>query len=569
MFGGELEKKVACALDCIGKGAAALSEAGNVVYTMSHAMQNQGLSGLLQQDVWKEATPSAPNLTPNRAQSPRKSAPQVVPQDADEKRAVLLLRLERVMREQDVSRVQEISRELDDIDSYVKDKPSVNKPTMGKSTMDKPIMNEPTIDNPGVDRIRHVQPPTDVQLRPPANRHAPDDDTPLPPPNITESAPMAGTPQIPPTPFFPSCCWHSSYPPACSPLSYPPHWPPGYLPSYPSNFANCSPCCPYTMPIFGYSHGFGDTGRFANPQSGNIPSNVSARMTKEPLPRAMESKSHAIVVGTTTPQASGSIVVHEAVPLSQTTHISTETLQTNFARGSSPPRVEEVHDIQHFRECKQISEARSFHLPASGDTVHALSSLASPAPFPTGLPPGGLSSALSSRGQSSEASYRDLFLEDASDAPVGLLHPFAQTLSLKMRSDAQEEKATPLQKPVVVPQPQKCHLLSDSDDDPIGSSLKGIYEVETLLDMRETADGEREFLIKWKGWGTSWNNWEPEHNILDRRLLRKFDKKKKRPVEAASLQGVDDFTVHSKRRCAKQAAVKARVAARNEHQSDA
>jgi hypothetical protein len=138
-----------------------------------------------------------------------------------------------------------------------------------------------------------------------------------------------------------------------------------------------------------------------------------------------------------------------------------------------------------------------------------------------------------------------------------------------MRSDAQEEKATPLQKPVVVPQPQKCHLLSDSDDDPIGSSLKGIYEVETLLDMRETADGEREFLIKWKGWGTSWNNWEPEHNILDRRLLRKFDKKKKRPVEAASLQGVDDFTVHSKRRCAKQAAVKARVAARNEHQSDA
>ena len=63
------------------------------------------------------------------------------------------------------------------------------------------------------------------------------------------------------------------------------------------------------------------------------------------------------------------------------------------------------------------------------------------------------------------------------------------------------------------------------------------------------------------------DNWEPEENILDRRLLRKFNKKK-RPVEAVSSQDVDDFTMHSKRRCAKQAAVKARLAARNEHEED-
>ena len=106
----------------------------------------------------------------------------------------------------------------------------------------------------------------------------------------------------------------------------------------------------------------------------------------------------------------------------------------------------------------------------------------------------------------------------------------------------------------------------DSDDS-VGSPLKGIYEVETLLDMRETAGGEREFLIKWKGWGPSWNNWEPEENILDRRLLRKFNKKK-RPVEAVSSQDVEDFSMHSKRRCAKQAAVKARVAASYEHEED-
>ena len=103
----------------------------------------------------------------------------------------------------------------------------------------------------------------------------------------------------------------------------------------------------------------------------------------------------------------------------------------------------------------------------------------------------------------------------------------------------------------------------------VNSSLTGIYEVETLLDVRETADGKREFLIKWRGWGTKWNNWEPEEHILDKRMLRKFNNKK-RPMEGTqpSSQDVDDFAMNSKRRCAKLAAVKARMAARNEDEED-
>ena len=118
MFGGDIDKKVACALDCIGKGAAALSEAGNAVYTMSHAMQKQGITGLLQQEPWKEQS-AAPRQAPP-PQSSRKPALRFVPQDTDEKRAILQLRLERAMRAQDVSRVQQLSRELDEIDGPAK-----------------------------------------------------------------------------------------------------------------------------------------------------------------------------------------------------------------------------------------------------------------------------------------------------------------------------------------------------------------------------------------------------------------------------------------------------------------
>ena len=60
MLSGDLERKVAKALDCIGKGAAALSEAGATVYNMSSAMQKQGISGLLQPETGKQGAPPTP-----------------------------------------------------------------------------------------------------------------------------------------------------------------------------------------------------------------------------------------------------------------------------------------------------------------------------------------------------------------------------------------------------------------------------------------------------------------------------------------------------------------------------
>ena len=96
--------------------------------------------------------------------------------------------------------------------------------------------------------------------------------------------------------------------------------------------------------------------------------------------------------------------------------------------------------------------------------------------------------------------------------------------------------------------------------------LEGIYTVDTVLDMRRAADDKREFLIKWKGWGHMWNSWEPEKHILDRQLLREFHKKRPRQREPVSepLQQNIEVQLHSKRRCAKLGALKARLTAKAE-----
>ena len=82
--------------------------------------------------------------------------------------------------------------------------------------------------------------------------------------------------------------------------------------------------------------------------------------------------------------------------------------------------------------------------------------------------------------------------------------------------------------------------------------LADVYEVEKVLDVRATHDGGREFLIKWKGWGARWNNWEPEVNILDRRMLRKFNRPPMPPSPPRPEMGMP-AEMKSKRRCAKRA----------------
>ena len=49
-----------------------------------------------------------------------------------------------------------------------------------------------------------------------------------------------------------------------------------------------------------------------------------------------------------------------------------------------------------------------------------------------------------------------------------------------------------------------------------------VYRVDRLLKMRLMPHGGREYLVKWEGWSSQWNSWEPEAHILDKEMLNEF-----------------------------------------------
>ena len=112
--GSELDQTIGRVLDCISKGATALSDAGATVYTMSNAIQNQGISNLLHSEARKQNT-----MLPETACGPGPHAmTRFEPRDDEEKLAVLQKRLERAMHEQDASRVRQLASELDELEAH-------------------------------------------------------------------------------------------------------------------------------------------------------------------------------------------------------------------------------------------------------------------------------------------------------------------------------------------------------------------------------------------------------------------------------------------------------------------
>lgn len=77
---------------------------------------------------------------------------------------------------------------------------------------------------------------------------------------------------------------------------------------------------------------------------------------------------------------------------------------------------------------------------------------------------------------------------------------------------------------------QNRHKMEITDD--------RVYAAERIMKKRVRA-GKVEYLVKWKGWSTRHNTWEPEENILDERLIDIYErplrgsstpKRKKKPI---------------------------------------
>ncbi len=58
------------------------------------------------------------------------------------------------------------------------------------------------------------------------------------------------------------------------------------------------------------------------------------------------------------------------------------------------------------------------------------------------------------------------------------------------------------------------------------------FEVEKILDAQPRGRGcKMHFLVKWKGYPTSDNSWEPRENLHADKLIMEYNKKKQRQAE--------------------------------------
>lgn len=530
MLSGDLEQKVGRVLDCISKGATALSEAGATVYTMSNVIQKQGISTLLYSESWQQNTMLTRTARGHAPHTTTRS--DFEPKDDDEKRAVLKLRLERAMHEQDAPRVRRLACELDELEADgLTTRLRVDDVRMIPTAVDTATQTV---------TLRRTDPPKTART---ANTEAPQDaahfksHTPQRPLSTAHIPNAPNTDGIPQT----SCAQHASaafeFPYGCSSHCYPHHLHTTFLDALHNETARATgwagvsvPGCPHAA----FAHRPGSmcpppaSSPFAVPHTLGL--DMTGRHTQgsnlEPFNNAAVAWASRYVARAHEMEPPCPFCAIRGSPSeTRESFDSIHSSRTLYSTGSSTATFllsRSLREQPSIDECEMPSHS----MPSCLDTHLATS--------PTSL--GRM--AMSPR----DGMLRlEMLGQEGDDQPI-------------VRGAPTES----------VVQPEDVATGPREDYEGAGSPpLKDIYEVEAVLDMRVADDNKREFLIKWRGWGAKWNNWEPEEHILDQRLLRKFNKRSMKG-EPSPLEDADSIIMRSKRRCAKQAAVNARMTARTE-----
>ncbi|XP_053695319.1 cylicin-1 [Sabethes cyaneus] len=81
-------------------------------------------------------------------------------------------------------------------------------------------------------------------------------------------------------------------------------------------------------------------------------------------------------------------------------------------------------------------------------------------------------------------------------------------------------------KGVKKPTPKKPAKVAKADDDEDDEEDDGKeYEVEKIIDVHFKRDGKREYLVRWKGFSSKDDTWEPADNLNCAHLIEKFNEK--------------------------------------------
>ena len=603
--GRELEQKVARALDCIGKGAAALSEAGTTVFHMSNAMQKQGLSGLLQSGTWHDVADSTSSAPPRTSKAKSKRL-AFEPQDNEERRAIIHLRLERAMAEQNLANVQQLSRELDEIEGYGY---GARSESLEERSNWLPARSERESSPHGssVEACTCHTPHTNVQ-----------DAAALP--DITQPSTISSSTSRP-------ACMHSQHYCVHMAARYAEH----SSGSYPCSSA--APCChrqcchglcstrsehtdchPSDAPR--HDRKKTDTTNFGTTTFSHASLKASGNGVGSSLLSSNAShESHCAAIGPMTipsPQppvmsntsSNRAVVMHLDALERTASRAHPNLLHPSLDSNQVPTRIADLPQLHQPRgvillptpwsgtlKRTNIAQTKATLSSQTQASITAepllLTMLSTTTPHrEVTCEPAQTESPAEPRSEEKCPAEDDAKREQIEEKSKQSVHQHEDFLRgdddeiiadeesyrTNRLCDLENHLEQPLSQSAVQSMPEKhhqpeCHqeIIREESTDIIGlPPLPDVYEVENILDVRKTADGKREFLIKWTGWGPSWNNWEPEEHILDRRLLRKFNKKKREEPDTPEQATTAPITIKSKRRCAKAATIKARAAAAEE-----